>query len=140
MTERIAATVLAFDFGTRHIGVAIGNTLTRTARALTTIHAATDDARLAAIEALTAQWQPQMFVVGIPVHADGTPHEMTALTQRFAQSLEQRFRVPVRTADERYTTQAAQAAVAGKGRADRARRDEVAAQIILQGWLDDGGR
>jgi putative Holliday junction resolvase len=78
-------------------------------------------------------------VVGVPLHADGTPHAMTVRAQRFARSLEQRFGVPVKTADERYTTQAAQAVVAGKGRAGRARRDEAAAQIILQGWLDDGG-
>jgi putative Holliday junction resolvase len=133
------ATVLAFDFGTRRIGVAVGNTLTRTAQPLTTIDAAADDARLAAIGALVAQWQPTFLVVGVPVHADGTPHAMTVRARRFAGVLRQRFALPVRLADERYTTQAAQSAVTGMGRAGRAHRDEAAAQLILQGWFDDGG-
>ena len=133
------ATVLAFDFGTRHIGGAIGNTLTRTARALTTVHAATDDARFAAIGNLVVQWQPQLLVVGSPVHADGTPHAMTVRARRFGQALGERFALPVRLADERYTTNLAQAALVGKGRKGRARRDETAAQYILQGWFDDGG-
>jgi putative Holliday junction resolvase len=133
------ATVLAFDFGTRRIGVAVGNTLTRFAQPLATISAANEDARMAAIGALVAQWQPQVLVVGVPLHADGTAHGMTARARRFAGALERRFGLPVRAADERYTTQAARTAVAGMGRAGRERRDEAAAQVILQGWFDDGG-
>jgi putative Holliday junction resolvase len=134
-----AATVLAFDFGPRRIGVAVGNTLTRSAQPLATVDAATEDLRMAAIGELVSEWQPQFLLVGVPVHADGTPHAMTARAQRFAGTLARRFRIPVRTADERYTTQAAQAQVAGTGRRGRAARDQVAAQLILQGWLDDGG-
>jgi len=80
-------TVLAFDFGTRRTGVAVGNTLTRSAQPLATIEAEGDDARLAAIAPLVAEWQPQALVVGVPVHADGTPHAMTARALRFAQQL-----------------------------------------------------
>jgi len=129
------ATVLAFDFGTRRIGVAVGNTVTRTARALTTI--ATDDG--AALATVVAQWQPQMLVVGVPVHADGTPHAMTARATRFAEELRARFALPVHHADERHTTELAQSALdaARAGRKGRAARDEVAAQIILQAWLDE---
>ena len=128
------ATVLAFDFGTRRIGVAVGNTVTRTARPLTTV--AAGDA--AAIDDLVAQWQPQMLVVGIPVHADGTPHAMTARAQSFASELAARFAIPVHHADERHTTELAQSALdaAHAGRKGRAARDEIAAQMILQGWLD----
>jgi len=133
------ATVLAFDFGTRRIGVAVGNTVTGTARALTTIETSDGDARMAAIGDLIAQWQPQMLVVGVPVHADGAPHTMTARAQDFASELAARYLLPVHHADERHTTALAQSALddARAGRKGRAMRDEVAAQIILQGWLDD---
>ena len=132
-------TVLAFDFGTRRTGVAVGNTLTRSARPLTTLEADTDESRLAAVAALVAEWQPQTLVVGIPVHADGTPHPMTRRAERFAAQLEARFALPVARADERHTTKLAQSALtaARVGRGGRAQRDAVAAQLILQGWLDE---
>jgi putative Holliday junction resolvase len=135
------AIVLAFDFGTRRIGVAVGNTLTRTAQPLTTIEAADDAARLSAIDKLVAQWQPKLLVVGVPVHADGTKHAMTRRAQRFSQQLANRFGLPVHAADERHTTQLAQSSLdaARAGRKGRAQRDQVAAQMILQGWFDDGG-
>jgi putative Holliday junction resolvase len=132
--------VLAFDFGTRRVGVALGNTLTRRARPLGTIDEERSEPRFAAIAALIEEWQPDLLVVGVPVHADGTPHAMTAGAQRFARQLHGRFGVEVVLADERYTTQAAQAvldAESGAGHRGRAQRDEIAAQIILQGWLDE---
>lgn len=133
-------TVLAFDFGTRRTGVAVANTLTRTARPLTTIATADDAARLTAIAALVAEWQPQRFVVGIPLHADGAEHATTVRARRFAHQLGERFGLPVEAADERHTTHAARSALAEagvRGRDARAARDEVAAQLILQGWLDE---
>ena len=135
------ATVLAFDFGTRRIGVAVGNTLTRFAQPLTTIAMDRNDERFAAITALVHEWRPDLLVVGIPVHADGAAHAMTARAQRFARELERRFQVPVELADERWTTQLAQATLdrAGAGRKGRAVRDQIAAQSILQGWFDDRG-
>ena len=134
------ATVLAFDFGTRRIGVAVGNTLTRLAQPLTTIDIDRDDERFAAIAALLDEWQPDVLVVGIPVHADGSAHAMTVRARRFARELSERFRLPVKLADERLTTQLAQTTLdeAGAGgRKGRAVRDQVAAQMILQGWFDD---
>jgi len=138
--QRDPATVLAFDFGTRRIGVAVGNTITRTAQPLTTVSASDARERLAAIADLVTQWQPQMLVVGVPVHADGTPHAMTARARDFADDLATRFAISVHLADERHTTALAQSALdaAGAGRKGRAARDEIAAQIILQGWFDDG--
>jgi putative Holliday junction resolvase len=130
------ATLLAFDFGTRRIGVAIGNTVTRSATPLTTIDAVDEVRRLDAIGALVAEWQPDRFIVGLPVHADGTAHAMTARARAFGEALARRFARPVVFADERYTSEAATRAAAGTGRAGRARRDEFAAAIILQAWLD----
>lgn len=131
-------TVLGFDFGTRRIGVAVGNTLTGRAQPLATVESATAPARLDEAVALVAQWQPGRVVVGIPVHADGTPHAMTQRALAFACDLAARVDVPVEHADERHTTQLAQGELDGRraGREGRLTRDAVAAQLILQGWLD----
>ena len=137
------ATVLAFDFGTRRIGVAVGNTVLRVARPLTTIDAEANARRFGAIAALIDEWQPHLLIVGRPVHADGTPHEMTARAERFARQLEGRFGLDVERVDERYTTVDAERALAAAGvrAGDRkAVRDEVAAELILQAWFDDGDR
>ena len=131
--------MLGFDFGIRRIGVALGNTITRKARELTTITAEGDAKRWAAIAALVGEWQPQLLVVGIPVHADGAAHAMTGHARRFARALADRFDLPVEAADERYTTQLAQSALeaARVGPRGRERRDALAAQLILQGWFDE---
>lgn len=134
-----ADTVLAFDFGTRRIGVAVGDLATRLAHPLATIAAERDEQRFAAIAALVAEWTPARLVVGLPVHADGTPHETTARAQRFGRQLAGRTGLPVEYADERHTTLDAASSLAAAGRTgERARtvRDQVAAQLILQGWLD----
>jgi putative Holliday junction resolvase len=129
VTDRV---VLGFDYGARRIGVAIGNSVTRDARPLTTVNAPTVAARWDAVAALVAEWEPAQFVVGIPRHPDGTPHEMTARCERFARQLEGRFRRPVARIDERYTS-------AVSGRADDI--DAAAAAAILQQWFDEkGGR
>jgi putative Holliday junction resolvase len=138
-----AATVLAFDFGSRRIGIAVGNTLLRVAQPLATIDRDRVDERFAAIAALIAQWQPAQLVVGVPVHSDGTPHAMTARARSFARKLGGRFRLPVAEVDERYTTLSAQEQLDAQGRRGskaRAERDQVAAQIILQSWFDDPAR
>ena len=133
------ATILAFDFGTQRIGVASGNTLTRSAQPLTTIAVPRAASAIDAVASLIEEWRPTRLVVGLPVHADGTPHEMTARARRFATGLEARFSLPVALVDERFTTQIAEAAMrtAGLGgRKGRESRDAFAAQIILQAWLD----
>jgi putative Holliday junction resolvase len=133
------ATLLAFDFGARRIGVAVGTTRLRTARPLTTIDTERNDQRFTAIAALIEEWQPDRLVVGVPLHADGTEHGMTARARRFAHQLEGRYRLPVVQVDERHTTQLARSALQAEGRGGRehrALRDAVAAQIILQAYLD----
>lgn len=134
--------VLGFDFGTRRIGVAVGNSLVRVAHPLATIDEEASAPRFAAIAALVDEWRPGLLVVGVPVHADGTPHAMTARARRFANQLRGRFRLAVVEADERHTTQAAQSALeaAGRGgRRGRGGRDAHAAQAILQGYFDEPG-
>ena len=120
---------LAFDFGTRRVGVATGNSLTRTATPLATV-AAEGEARMAAIAALIAEWQPAALVVGVPFHPDGAPHENTERARRFGRQLQARFGLPVHEVDERYTTTDAK-------RAGAADLDAGAAAIILEQHLAD---
>ena len=84
---------------------------TDAARALTTIDAEANDARFAAVAALIAEWQPVCLVVGRPLNEDGTPHEMTARCERFATQLRGRFRLPVETVDERFSSTEAEASL-----------------------------
>ena len=134
----ITGTVLAFDFGTRKIGVAVGNTISATARPLTTLRESSRRQRFTAIAALVGEWAPVQLVVGRPLHADAKEHAVTALADQFARELERRFQLPVAQVDERYTTQVAQIQREGvkRGRGDPG-RDAVAAQVILQAWLDE---
>ena len=118
---------LGFDFGARRVGVAAGNSLTRSARPLRTV-AAEGDARFAAIAALIAEWQPDALVVGVPFHPDGAEHENTRRARRFGRQLNGRFQLPVHEVDERYTTTEARAA----GAADV---DAASAAIILDQYL-----
>ncbi len=132
-------TVLAFDFGTRRVGIAIGETLLAQARALTTITAETNDARFAAISKLISEWRPARLVVGLPFATDGSEHEMTVRCRRFAHQLEGRFGLPVTLVDERYSSSEADARLTEKGLAWKARKQQVdalAAQIILQDYFD----
>lgn len=136
------STVLAFDFGTRRIGVAVGEQLVKTSHPLTTIDEASDTQRFAIIRALIAQWQPAYLVVGLPVHADGTTHTLTHLARQFAQQLKQEFCLPVALVDERYTSIIAESLLAESGISGRRQKpllDQLAAQAILQTWFDAAG-
>jgi putative holliday junction resolvase len=118
---------LAFDFGTKRLGVASGNDLTRSATPLQTV-AAIGNPRFGAIAELIAQWQPSALVVGVPFHPDGQPHENTARAQRFARQLRGRFGLDVHEVDERYTTTEAHAM--GAPDADAASAALILAQFL----------
>ena len=133
-------TILAFDFGTKRIGVAVGNTLLRSAGPLLTIDEEKTDARFAKIAALLAEWQPGALVVGLPSNDDGTPHELTALCRRFANRLKGRFKLPTILVDERYTSLAASAQLDEQGIHGKKQKtliDQYAAQQILQAYFDE---
>ena len=129
---RAAQSFLAFDFGTRRVGVASGNTVLGAAQPLNTI-AAEGDARFAAIARLVDEWKPDALVVGVPFHPDGAPHDNTRRAQRFARQLHGRFRLPVHEVDERYTTTEARAAGARDA-------DAAAAALILDQFLRNPSR
>jgi len=120
-------TFIAFDFGTKHTGVAVGNRLLRSAQAQATIHAE-GDARFVQVAQRLKEWQPDAIVIGVPYHPDGAAHDNTLRARRFARQLHGRFRLPVHEVDERYTTTEALAA----GATDA---DAAAAAIILDQYL-----
>ncbi len=97
-------TILAFDYGARRIGVAVGNNITGTARPLQTVSEEAAARRFERIGQLLKEWHPDTLVVGRPLHPDGTPHEVTLAAERFARQLHGRFGLPVELVDERYST------------------------------------
>jgi putative pre-16S rRNA nuclease len=120
-------TFLAFDFGLKRTGVAVGNRLLRTATPQATIKAQ-GAAQLAEAEARVREWQPDALVVGVPFHPDGASHDNTARAKKFARQLSGRLKLPVFEVDERYSTTEALAA----GTNDP---DAGAACIILEQFL-----
>jgi len=97
-------TMMAFDYGTRRVGVAVGNSVTQLGQALKTIAVTNSEILFQEIASLLQEWQPDQLVVGRPVHPDGNPHEMTAKATRFGNQLHGRFALPVSWVDERYTS------------------------------------
>lgn len=139
-------TVLAFDFGTQRVGVAVGEPALGTAHALAGI-AASGDRLMATVAALVTEWRPARLVVGVPVDAHGAARDMTRRAERFARQLEARFGLPVARVDERYTSVEAESrlrAVAGARRAAQASRsralDSGAARVILEQYLSEAAR
>ncbi len=130
MAADIIDTVVAFDFGLKRIGVALGNTLLCQARPLKVIAASANDVKFAEVKALLDEWRPARLVVGLPFHPDGAEHDMTLRCRRFANQLHGRFNLPVVLVDERYSS----AVIASKRGAVI---DAVAASIILQQYFDD---
>jgi len=97
-------TVMAFDYGTRRVGVAVGNSVTKVGEPLKTISAVNSDTLFKDVEKLLTDWWPDQLVVGRPTHPDGKPHEMTAKATRFGNQLHGRFHLPVAWVDERYSS------------------------------------
>lgn len=131
--------MLAFDFGEKRIGVAVGDSTLRIAHPLSTIHAEDNATRFAEIGKLVAEWHPARFVVGLPMHIDGAEHELTRLARRFAQRLQGRFSLPVSLVDERLTSNAAEMRLRESGVSSRKFKDVLdaaAACEILQSWFD----
>ena len=124
-------TALAFDYGERRIGVAVGQSQTRTAQALVTLVVRNGQVNWPAIAELVEQWQPQQLVVGLPVTDDGQPHSNAAPIARFARRLHGRFHLPVAFVDERLSSYAASEDPDTR----RVGLDAVAARLILETWL-----
>lgn len=138
-----SGTVLAFDFGERRIGIAVGEHLISSANPLTTIDNESNEVRFAAITQLINEWQPKLLVVGLPLSLDGSETEVTQLCKKFARRLNGRFNLPVMLIDERYSSAEASQLLNQtgiKGRAQKAMLDQVAAQTILRSYFDSVSR
>jgi len=133
--------VLGFDVGSKLIGVAIGNTITASARALAVVAVRDNGPDWARLDELHRQWQPDTLVVGLPLALDGTVQPATRLARRFAEHLRERYQAPVALVDEQHSSQEAaqrfaRARAAGtRRRSDAASIDAEAAAVILERWL-----
>lgn len=131
-------TFLAFDFGAKRIGVAVGEWPLAQAHPLKTIRSERNDERFSAIAALIDEWKPVGLVVGLPVALDGSPHAMTSRCIRFANQLRGRFGIAVEHADERLSSIEAEERLRESGynaKGAREHLDAVAAQLILQSYF-----
>ncbi len=136
---RPTGTLLAFDFGEKRIGIAVGEWALAQAHPLTTIRSEVNAERFALIAALIAEWKPVRLIVGLPVALDGTPHAMTARCTRFANQLRGRFGLPVDYAEERFSSVEADERLRAAGHDARSAKEHVdalAAQIILQNYFE----
>ena len=132
--------VLGFDFGRTRIGVATGVAITGAARPLRVLPACRQRPDWDAIDRLLAEWRPDLLVVGVPRHADGSANAMTVAALRFSRQLHGRFRLPVATIDERLSSWEAEQRsfepAAGRRRGDGAALDDQAAALILESWFN----
>lgn len=137
-----AETCLGFDYGTRRIGVAVGQDLTATASELASIDAKDGVPDWTAIEKLIEYWRPKALVVGLPLREDGSDSEQTERARRFARQLHGRYGLPVHLQDERLSSRRAEELLRGRQRGRREDRrkkvDRVAACLILEDWLQGG--
>lgn len=130
--------LLAFDFGKKRIGVAVGQTVTQTARPLVTIAAKDGTPDWQTVTPLIKKWQPDALVVGIPLNMDGTDQPLTNDARSFAKKLKDQYNLPVFEMDERLTTKDARERLFNEGgykALQSGQIDQVAAQIILQNWF-----
>lgn len=130
-------TVLGFDYGEQRIGIAVAQTLTARASAVTTLHSKQSRPNWQAITTLIDEWQPGALVVGHPLHLDGTTQPITAAADKFARQLTGRYHLPVYLVDERLTSAAAESELRERGiRYQKEEIDMHAARLILQDWLN----
>lgn len=140
MTEKKLKTLLGFDFGTRNIGVATGQVITQTASPLPSLKAKDGIPDWTEVETLINEWKPDAIVVGIPLNMDGSESEMSRRARKFAKRIHGRFSLPFYEADERLTSFEAKEWASRLGHKGHYKSDPVdalAAQIILEAWLND---
>jgi putative holliday junction resolvase len=143
-THRTPRVVLAFDFGQRRIGVACGDTVSRSAAPLDAVPVNAGGPRWELIDALLREWQPALAVVGLPYNVDGSDSAMTQAARQFAAELERRCRLPVVLVDERYSSREAEARLKSarasglrRRRVAKADVDAAAACVILERWFTE---
>lgn len=141
-TLKSPQTILGFDFGMKHIGVAIGQSVTETASPLTTLLAQDGIPNWADIKQLIEHWQPQHLVVGIPLNMDGSEQPITFCARRFVNRLVAKFRIPVHAVDERLTSWEAKNRAFSEYRTRKLKTSTdtfhaIAAMILIEQWFTD---
>lgn len=136
-----AGTLLGFDYGNKSIGVAVGHLGTRLAQPLTAVSVYNNEPDWARIGTLITEWRPAACVVGLPLNMDDSANAMTHAAKKFGDRLSGRYNLPVHMVDERLTSVSAKNALLEAGvslkRANKAKIDQLAAQTILQAYLDE---
>lgn len=132
-----AQTLLAFDYGTRSIGVAVGQTITNSARPLIELRAKDGTPNWHELEKVLTEWLPELVLVGLPLNMDGTESEFAKRTRKFARRLHGRFGVQVMMMDERLTTREAKSMVGYRQSYREQPVDSLAAQLIMESWFSD---
>ena len=143
--KKTQRTLLGFDFGTKRIGIAIAQEVTGTANPLTTVTAIKHKPDWDSISKIIKEWQPDLLIVGLPLHMDGSEQPMTQAARRFSNQLNGRYQIPVALMDERLTSNEAESILneqSGSGSLfrgsmfpDKAQIDMISAQLILQSWM-----
>lgn len=136
----MGATYLAFDFGTKKFGVAVGQVVTATATALPIMTVNNQQTIWQQIDALLQQWQPAAIIVGVPLNMDTTEHNTEQLAQDFVAQLRMRVKIPVHVVDERLSTKMARAEIFGFGGYKALQHepiDSYAAKLLLEDWLQN---
>ena len=141
MTNQPSRTLLGFDYGRKRIGVAVGQEITSTARGLTTLTTTQAGPDWDAIDKLVKEWQPELIVVGMPSNMDDRPHKLHDEITNFGNQLAQRYNLPVEWIDEKLSSMEAEQQLSAskktkKRKQDKAQIDKLAAQVILQSYLN----
>ena len=131
---------MGFDFGTKRIGIAIAQEVTGTANPLTTVSAVKNKPDWDSISKIIKEWQPDLLVVGLPLHMDGTEQPMTQAARRFSNQLNGRYQIPIALMDERLSSNEAESIINEQSGSaslfpDKAQIDMISAQLILQSWM-----
>lgn len=144
-TERSAVTLMAFDFGARRIGVAVGNALINTTNPLTTVRNQSDGINWSEIDQLIKEWQPDLIIVGLPLMLDGKPSSNTPAVEAFAAQVTERSQIDVVLVDEKLSSTEAREHLRASRRDGLRKRtqagdiDKFAAEVILRTWLNQQG-
>lgn len=132
-------TLLAFDYGTKNIGVASGQTVTRSASSLAPLKAKDGVPDWTQIEKILTEWKPDLVLIGLPLNMDETESELSARARKFANRLHGRFGVKIELVDERLTSFEAKGEVKSRGGSRDYKNnpvDSIAARLILESWLE----
>ena len=138
MTKNSPRVVMAFDFGLKHIGIAIGQEITRTASTFYSIEAFEGQPNWLELDEIIYEWKPNLFVVGDPFNMDGSRSQIQDFSDRFSKSLNKRYDINIEKTDERLTSREAKERIENTsiGTRDSSNKHSISAQVILEDWFN----